>query len=54
MREIYPGRAIRALVVYTANLAGFELAAEQLDAALLALAGGTPGASLGLPDGSLP
>ncbi|CAM5217484.1 hypothetical protein ARD30_06760 [Bosea thiooxidans] len=54
MREIYPGRAIRALVVYTANLAHFELAAEQLDAALLALAGGTPGASLGLPDGSLP
>ena len=48
MREIYPGRAVRALVVYTASLAHFELAAAQLDAALLALAGAMPGA--GSPD----
>jgi len=48
MQEIYPGRAIRALVVYTANLAHFELTATQLDAALLALAGTATGASVGL------
>lgn len=48
MREIYPGRTIRALVVYTANLAHFELAAAQLDAALLALAGTAANDSVGL------
>lgn len=52
MQEIYPDRAIRALVVYTANLAHFELAAAQLDAALLALAGAAAGASVGRSDGS--
>ncbi|WP_187639948.1 double-strand break repair helicase AddA [Bosea sp. F3-2] len=52
MQEIYPGRTIRALVVYTANLAHFELAAAQLDAALLALAGAATGVSVDPPDGS--
>jgi ATP-dependent helicase/nuclease subunit A len=40
MREIYPGRAVRALVIYTASLACFELDAARLDAALAALGGG--------------
>lgn len=52
MREIYPDREIRALVVYTANLAHFELAAAQLDAALLALADAVTDASVGVSDGS--
>lgn len=38
LREIYPGRRIRALLVYTANLSCFEIGAERLDAALAALA----------------
>lgn len=54
MREIYPDRSIRALVVYTANLAHFELAAAQLDAALLALAGPGSTGSLQVPDGTSP
>jgi ATP-dependent helicase/nuclease subunit A len=54
MREIYPDRSIRALVVYTANLAHFELAAAQLDAALLALAGPGSTGSLQVPDGTFP
>lgn len=38
MREIYPGRQVRALAIYTANLACFELEPGRLDAALAALA----------------
>ncbi|MCO5090180.1 double-strand break repair helicase AddA [Bosea sp. (in: a-proteobacteria)] len=38
MREIYPGRAVRALVIYTASLSCFELDAARLDAALAGLA----------------
>lgn len=40
MREIYPGRAVRALAIYTASLTCFELDAGRLDAALVALAAG--------------
>ena len=45
LREIYPGRAVRALLVYTANLACFEIGAERLAAALAALADGAGGGS---------
>jgi len=38
MREIYPGRAVRALAIYTASLTCFELDADRLDAALAVLA----------------
>jgi ATP-dependent helicase/nuclease subunit A len=38
MREIYPDRQVRALAIYTASLACFELDAGRLDAALAALA----------------
>ena len=38
MREIYPGRQVRALAIYTASLTCFELDAGRLDAALAALA----------------
>ena len=52
MRAIYPGCAIRTLVVYTANLVHFEPDGVQLDAALLALAGAAPGGSVSTPGGS--
>jgi len=38
MREIYPGRQVRALAIYTANLTCFGLDSNRLDAALAALA----------------
>ncbi|MBN9453946.1 MAG: double-strand break repair helicase AddA [Bosea sp.] len=38
MRDIYPGRQVRALAIYTASLTCFELDAGRLDAALAALA----------------
>jgi ATP-dependent helicase/nuclease subunit A len=38
MREIYPGRQVRALAIYTASLTCFELDAGRLDAALSVLA----------------
>lgn len=38
MREIYPGRQVRALAIYTASLTCFELEPTRLDAALAALA----------------
>lgn len=44
LRDIYPGRSIRALLVYTANLACLEIGADRLAAALAALAGRAPGA----------
>ncbi len=47
MRAIYPGRDVRALAVYTANLAHFELAGERLDAALAGLAAAASGAGEG-------
>ena len=40
MREIYPGRTVRALAIYTASLTCFELDAGRLNAALVALATG--------------
>ncbi|MCU4181713.1 double-strand break repair helicase AddA [Bosea sp. BH3] len=49
MREIYPGRAVRALAVYTASLAHFELADERLDAALAGLAAASGGGAYGAP-----
>jgi ATP-dependent helicase/nuclease subunit A len=51
MRAIYPGRGVRALAVYTANLAHFELAGERLDAALAGLAAAASGASEAMRDG---
>lgn len=51
MREIYPGREVRALVIYTASLACFELDAGRLDAALAALAADEGAASA---EGSFP
>lgn len=51
LRVIYPGCAIRTLVVYTANLVHFEPDGVQLDAALLALAGAAPGGSVSAPGG---
>ncbi|RYE30555.1 MAG: hypothetical protein EOP23_18785 [Hyphomicrobiales bacterium] len=50
MREIYPGRAVRALAIYTASLTCFELDAGRLDAALAALAGA---AGTGSAEGAL-
>ncbi|CAM5772889.1 double-strand break repair helicase AddA [Bosea minatitlanensis] len=47
LREIYPGRAARALLVYTANLACFEIGPDRLAAALAALADGTFGGGAG-------
>lgn len=40
MREIYPGRTVRALAIYTASLTCFELDAARLDAALATVADG--------------
>lgn len=40
MREIYPGRQVRALAIYTASLTCFELDAGRLDAALATVANG--------------
>jgi ATP-dependent helicase/nuclease subunit A len=45
MREIYPGRTVRALVIYTASLACFELDEGRLDAALVVLAAAAGDAS---------
>jgi len=44
LRAIYPGRKVRALAVYTASLAHFELADARLDAALAGLAAASGGA----------
>jgi ATP-dependent helicase/nuclease subunit A len=50
MREIYPGRAVRALAIYTASLTCFELDADRLDAALAVLAAGEGAdAAVGVP-----
>ena len=54
MREIYPGRQVRALAIYTASLTCFEIGAERLDAALAALASGAAGDTLPAPHGLLP
>jgi len=53
MRAIYPGRDVRALAVYTANLAHFELAHERLEAALAGLAAAASGASEAMRDGGI-
>ncbi|WP_199085228.1 double-strand break repair helicase AddA [Bosea sp. ASV33] len=45
MREIYPGRTVRALAIYTASLTCFELDAGRLDQALAALAAGERGST---------
>jgi ATP-dependent helicase/nuclease subunit A len=37
--EIYPGRTVRALAIYTANLTVLEPSATELDAVLANLAG---------------
>jgi ATP-dependent helicase/nuclease subunit A len=54
LADIYPGRQVRALVVYTANLACFEFSAERLSAALATLAGAAPDATVEFPAGSRP
>jgi ATP-dependent helicase/nuclease subunit A len=45
MREIYPGRTVRALAIYTASLTCFELDAGRRDQALGALAAGEGGST---------
>ncbi|MDX3809471.1 MAG: PD-(D/E)XK nuclease family protein, partial [Bosea sp. (in: a-proteobacteria)] len=47
LSEIYPGRTMRALLVYTANLACFEIGPERLATALAALADGASGGGTG-------